>query len=80
VKNRQREHRMLPYHLHKGVTGEYVGWLAEIPEVIVHSSTKEGIKKSLYQAMDAYFSAFPEEHDKALELEQIELISKKSHK
>jgi hypothetical protein len=54
----------LQYHCHKGVTGEYIGQLVEIPEVIVHAPTKERIKPLLLKALDAYFDAFPTEHDR----------------
>ncbi|MGB7952573.1 MAG: hypothetical protein WCF23_01225 [Candidatus Nitrosopolaris sp.] len=52
----------LQYHSHKGVTGEYIGQLVDIPEVIVHAPTKEGIKILLLEALEVYFDAFPTEH------------------
>ena len=54
----------LQYHSHKGVTGEYIGQLVEIPEVIVHAPTKEGIKELISEALNVYLIAFPTEHDK----------------
>lgn len=61
--NAGHEHHLY-YHCHKGVTGEYIGYFFDFPGVIVHSSTKEGIKEELHKALDAYFDAFPEEHDR----------------
>jgi predicted RNase H-like HicB family nuclease len=59
--NAGHEHH-LHYHCHKGVTGEYIGYLFDLPGVMVHSSTKKGIKEELQKALAAYFNAFPEEH------------------
>jgi predicted RNase H-like HicB family nuclease len=57
------EHR-LQYHCHKGATGEYIGQFVELPGVIVHAPTKEAIKTRLMEALEAYFDAFPAEHER----------------
>ena len=54
----------LSYHCHKGVTGEYIGQMVEIPEIIVHAITKEELKGEITDAMNAYFDAFPDQHEK----------------
>ena len=54
----------LQYHCHKSITDEYIGQFVEIPGVIVHAPTKEGIKTLLVEALDAYFDAFPTEHER----------------
>ena len=62
--NMTHEHH-LHYFLHKGKkTGEYIGQCKELPGVIAHSSTEDGIKDEMDKALDAYFDAFPKEHDK----------------
>ena len=60
------EHHMT-YHCHKGLTGEYIGQMVEIPEIIVHASSKEKLGQEIYDAMNAYFDAFPDQHEKIFE-------------
>lgn len=54
----------LQYHSHKGVAGEHIGQLVEIPEVIVHAPTKESVKELLLETLNVYLKAFPTEHEK----------------
>ncbi len=62
-KNTLHEHH-LQYHCHKGVTGEFIAQIVEVPEIIVHAPTKEAVKIMIKDAFNAYLNAFPEEHDK----------------
>lgn len=62
MSNKAGHEHHLHYHCHKGVTGEYIGYFFDLPGVMVHASTKEGIEEELHKALSAYFDAFPEEH------------------
>ena len=66
------EHHMA-YHCHKGVTGEYIGQMVEIPEIIVHASSKEKLKEEIIDAMNAYFDAFPDQHDNIFKNNKVEI-------
>jgi predicted RNase H-like HicB family nuclease len=58
------------YYLHKGPkTGEYIGQCVELPGVIFHAPTEEGLQVKLNEALEAYYEAFPEEHDKLPKVE-----------
>lgn len=54
----------------RGVDGDYVAQLVEIPSVVVQCDTKEKLKDEITVAMDRYFRAYPEEHERLLQMEK----------
>ena len=57
------EHHLI-IEVQKGVNNIFIGQLREIPSIIVQAKTKQQLVKKIEEAFDAYFDAFPEEHDK----------------
>jgi hypothetical protein len=50
--------------IENGINNVLIGQAVEIPSLIVQAKTKKLLMKEMVKAFNAYFDAFPEEHDK----------------
>jgi hypothetical protein len=55
-----KDEHYLTYNIYKKSHDMLIGKMVEIPSIIVYSKTKEGLKEKIYEALKAYFDAFPE--------------------
>lgn len=77
VKPTQTHTHNLTAHIHKGkLTNVYIGKLEEIPGIIVYSKDRNEVKQKLYEAIDAYFDAFDDQHDIIFEENSEESVEK----
>ena len=54
----------LTMEYYKGSTGEYIGKVVEIPEIVVHAKTKQKLIPLIIEAVGVYFEAFPDQKAK----------------
>jgi predicted RNase H-like HicB family nuclease len=64
MKDMEKHNHQVNVKIQISTSGVYVAQVVEIPSIIVQCEKKEDIREEITEAINGYFDAFPEEHDK----------------